>query len=306
MRRPDLAGRAYRRPSGALRGWSSTAPNALTFEATGHDAAPGETDVDLDARGRAPRSGEAGRHDLDRQRRAPRATSSSPPVRCRLRVVDPARRRPRHRRRRRPGLTARARPTGGRARQRDRTGSRRSRRRDVHGHRRRRDRVAGLNRYVDGGDGGDTYNYSPPRGRHRVDRPESVERDGHRVRPAAGPGRGARQLPLPTARRSATNGLHGPFVGRRARRHRPRHHSTSCHRRSGSCGCTSARPPLPRPPTAGPLPTAHPGVGSDAGCAFAVVHRGLTAEGGPHEFAAADVPVPPLRRLLRRQRRPGR
>ena len=32
--------------------------------------------------------------------------------------------------------------------------------------------VAGLNRYVDGGDGGDTYNYSPPAIDTVVDRPE--------------------------------------------------------------------------------------------------------------------------------------
>ena len=34
--------------------------------------------------------------------------------------------------------------------------------------------VAGLNRYVDGGDGGDTYNYSPPEIDTVVDRPDSV------------------------------------------------------------------------------------------------------------------------------------
>ena len=35
-------------------------------------------------------------------------------------------------------------------------------------------RIAGANRYVDGGDGGDTYNYSPPRDDLIVDRPEAV------------------------------------------------------------------------------------------------------------------------------------
>ncbi len=34
--------------------------------------------------------------------------------------------------------------------------------------------VRGANRYVDGGDGGDTYNYSPPAVDTIVDRPESV------------------------------------------------------------------------------------------------------------------------------------
>ena len=51
-----------------------------------------------------------------------------------------------------------------------------------------------------------------------------------------------------------------------------------------------------------PLPA--PVTGSDAECAFTVVHRGLTAEGGAHEFGAADVPVAPLRRRVRRRRRP--
>ena len=36
-------------------------------------------------------------------------------------------------------------------------------------------RVTGANRYVDGGDGGDTYNYSPPTVDTVVDRPESVD-----------------------------------------------------------------------------------------------------------------------------------
>ena len=34
--------------------------------------------------------------------------------------------------------------------------------------------VSGANRFVDGGDGGDTYNYSPPATDTVVDRPESV------------------------------------------------------------------------------------------------------------------------------------
>ncbi len=40
--------------------------------------------------------------------------------------------------------------------------------------------------------------------------------------------------------------------------------------------------------------------GSDAECAFAVVHRGLTAEGGPQEVRPADVPVATVRRRVRR------
>ena len=44
--------------------------------------------------------------------------------------------------------------------------------------------------------------------------------------------------------------------------------------------------------------------GSDAECAFTVVHRGLTAEGGVHEARTPDLPVAAIRRRVRRHRRP--
>ena len=50
-------------------------------------------------------------------------------------------------------------------------------------------RVVGANRYVDGGDGGDTYNYSPPTVDTIVDRPESVTVE------VRGGGTGARSPP---------------------------------------------------------------------------------------------------------------
>ena len=141
-------------------------------------------------------------------------------------------------------------------------------------------RVAGV-RLVDGGDGGDTYNYSPPGMDRVVDAPETVA--VHVVE--RGPVRAALEL---TATYAWPVGAVGDMrfcerreddlvrcavrtrlelrtderflrvhveIDNRARDHRLRVHC-----------------PLPGPVT-----------GSDAECAFAVVHRGLTAEGGPHE-----------------------
>jgi len=154
-------------------------------------------------------------------------------------------------------------------------------------------RVSGLGRLVDGGDGGDTYNYSPPDEDLVVDRPDAVrisllEAGPVRARvlvetdytwPAYAPGdeqkctrRSDETVPA-TVR--TTLELHGsePFlrvvheIDNRARDHRLRAHF--------------------------PLPAAV--TGSDAECAFAVVRRGLTAEGGAHEFG---LPTFPSRRFV--------
>jgi hypothetical protein len=141
--------------------------------------------------------------------------------------------------------------------------------------------VAGANRYVDGGDGGDTYNYSPPARDTVVDRPESVAV----AVTESGP---VRARIVVTARYSLPSHAIGD--------------ERSCSARSDECVATDivttyelrtderfvrvhvdldhrvrdhrlrAHFPLPARVT-----------GSDAECAFAVVHRGLTAEGGPHE-----------------------
>jgi mannosylglycerate hydrolase len=154
-------------------------------------------------------------------------------------------------------------------------------------------RVGGLGRLVDGGDGGDTYNYSPPDDDTLVSRPDRVEVsytengpvraraviDAEYTVPASALGdhrrcgkRSAESVPLHVR---TTLELHNdePFlrvthdVDNRARDHRLRAHF-----------------PLPASVT-----------GSDAECAFAVVHRGLTAEGGPHEF---PLPTFPSRRFV--------
>jgi 2-O-(6-phospho-alpha-D-mannosyl)-D-glycerate hydrolase len=142
--------------------------------------------------------------------------------------------------------------------------------------------VAGCNRYVDGGDGGDTYNYSPPAVDTVIDRPESVtvaatESGPVRARivvtsryvlPAAAVGderacsaRSDERVPLDIV---TTYELR---TGERfVRVHVELDHRVRDHR-------LRAHFPLPAPVD-----------GSHAECAFAIVRRGLTAEGGPHEF----------------------
>ena len=61
-------------------------------------------------------------------------------------------------------------------------------------------RVAGLGRLVDGGDGGDTYNYSPPAADRVVDRPDAVRVDDARARPGARPRADRRRLHVADAR----------------------------------------------------------------------------------------------------------
>jgi alpha-mannosidase len=153
--------------------------------------------------------------------------------------------------------------------------------------------ASALGRLVDGGDGGDTYNYSPPRTDVIVDRPDTVRvavADAGPVRarlrieagyswPAAAVG-DDRECTSRTDATEATTVIttlelrpHERFLrvvhelDNRCRDHRLRAHF-----------------PLPAPVT-----------GSDAECAFAVVHRGLTAEGGTHEFG---LPTFPSRRFV--------
>jgi hypothetical protein len=142
--------------------------------------------------------------------------------------------------------------------------------------------AAGLNRYVDGGDGGDTYNYSPPALDTIVDHPESVairvtESGPVRARIAVTtryslPARAlgderscsARSEDRVPADIVTTYELRG---GERfVRVHVELDHRVRDHR-------LRAHFPLPAPVD-----------GSQADCAFAIVRRGLTAEGGPHEF----------------------
>lgn len=144
-------------------------------------------------------------------------------------------------------------------------------------------RVDGLGRFVDGGDGGDTYSYSPPAHDRLVDAPiRSACSIGER-----GPVRGQLLLdhtyrwPLEaigderscSERSTETVDVTVRTIvevraGERFVRVRTEFENPSRDHR------LRAHFPLPAPVT-----------GSDAECAFAVVHRDLDAEGGPHEAA---------------------
>jgi mannosylglycerate hydrolase len=142
--------------------------------------------------------------------------------------------------------------------------------------------IDGLGRLVDGGDGGDTYNYSPPGEDVVVDRPEAVE--VHVLE--AGPVRARVRI-------DATYRWPTHAVG----------DQRSCSRRAEETAAVTVRTTLElrrgerflrvhteldntcrdhRLRAHFPLPARVSG--SDAECAFAVVHRGLTAEGGPNEY----------------------
>src|SRR4051794_9381910 len=138
-----------------------------------------------------------------------------------------------------------------------------------------------LGRLVEGGDGGDTYNYSPPAEDIVIDRPEAVAVTLHESGPVRAQLRVLTWYRWPQhavgderrcTRRSDEQMLTEVVTtlelraGERALRvrteldHRCRDHRLRAHF------------PLPRRVD-----------GSRADCAFAVVERGLTAEGGPHE-----------------------
>jgi alpha-mannosidase len=146
-------------------------------------------------------------------------------------------------------------------------------------------RVAGLGRLVDGGDGGDTYNYSPPSEDVIIDRPSAVTVTSTETGPVR-----ARLVIDATYRWPAR--AHGDML--------------ACSRRSDETVEVPVRTTLElrtgerllrvrteldnrardhRLRAHFPLPAAVDR--SAAECAFAVVERGLTTEGGPHE-----VPLP--------------
>ncbi|HEV7864140.1 MAG TPA: glycoside hydrolase family 38 C-terminal domain-containing protein, partial [Acidimicrobiia bacterium] len=150
-------------------------------------------------------------------------------------------------------------------------------------------RAAALNRFVDGGDGGDTYTWCPPEVDTVIDRARSVAVEIEESGPLRGRvaitatydwpvsadggerACGSRAAATTTATiRTAVSLVAGdPMVEvetaleNRCRDHRLRVHF-----------------PLPVPVS-----------GADAGCAFAVVHRGLDVEGGPPENPPPTFPA---------------
>jgi alpha-mannosidase len=143
--------------------------------------------------------------------------------------------------------------------------------------------LVGLGRLVDGGDGGDTYNYSPPATDRIVDSPTTVV-----VAVAdSGPVRAQLRIDATYEWPVAADGDERSCT-RRTDQTASVVVSTTLELRTGE-RFLRVRTELDNPcrdhrlRAHFPLPA--PVTGSDAECAFAVVHRGLTTEGGPQEAA---------------------
>jgi hypothetical protein len=149
------------------------------------------------------------------------------------------------------------------------------------------DGLPGFHRLVDGGDEGDTYNYSPPAADAEVDSPESVSVEALDPGPVRGSLRVTRTYRWPAA----------VGDGRRVGEEQVRV-TTDLEVRAGErlarvtttfdnrCRDHRLRTWLPLPRQAS---------SSRAECAFAVVERGLVAEGGAHEVG---LPTFPSRRFV--------
>jgi hypothetical protein len=147
--------------------------------------------------------------------------------------------------------------------------------------------LAGLDRLVDDGDDGDTYNWSPPASDVVVDRPREVRIDVEEAGPVRARLRITRTFAWPERVRD------GARVGERLVEV-----VTTLELRAGeelvrvtttldnACRDHRLRSWFPLPERADR---------SRAECAFAVVERGLTAEGGPHE---TGIPTFPSRRFV--------
>ena len=147
--------------------------------------------------------------------------------------------------------------------------------------------LAGLDRLVDDGDNGDTYNYSPPAKDVVVDRPVDVGVTAAELGPVRGRLRIVRRYWWPER---IVDGLRlgdrtvdvVTVLELRAGEELVRVKTSL----DNTCRDHRLRAwfPLPSPAEA-----------SHAECAFAVVERGLTAEGGPHEYG---LPTFPSRRFV--------
>ncbi len=148
--------------------------------------------------------------------------------------------------------------------------------------------AGGLARLVDGGDGGDTYNFSPPVDDRLVDEPEAVAV----TLAESGPVRG--RLVVTTRSRWPTHAVGDDRrCTARADAGVPVTITTTYELRAGEA-FVRVRHAFANPArdhrlrTHLPLPG--PVDGSHAECAYAVVERGLVAEGGPHEPGLATWP----------------
>jgi hypothetical protein len=161
----------------------------------------------------------------------------------------------------------------------------------------------GLGRLVDGGDAGDTYNWSPPDVDELVERPERTEVEVAEEGPVRARIEVRRQYLWPERVEETTGS--GPAGAKDRGRHtyraggRPVEVTTSLELRAGErfvrltfAWDNAHRDHRLRALFA--LPT--PATSSEAECAFAVVERGLEAQGGEGEVG---VPTFPARRFVR-------
>jgi len=142
--------------------------------------------------------------------------------------------------------------------------------------------VGGLGRLVDGGDGGDTYNYSPPDDDTLVDRPEQVEVTALE----SGPVRAQVRIDATYSWPKHAIGDEGS-CSRRAEDPVPVTVHTTLELRAGERFLrvhTAMDNPCRDHRLRVHFPLPAPAAVSRAECAFAVVERGLSAEGGPNEF----------------------
>lgn len=146
------------------------------------------------------------------------------------------------------------------------------------------DGVAGLDRLVDGGEAGDTYNYCPPAHDRLVDHPDSVEVSVIEE----GPVRGVLAVHRTFTWPERVDDVTGERVGSRAIRVRTllELHAGERLVRVTTSFENSVRDHRLR----SWFPLSQPATTSRAECAFAIVERGLRAEGGPSEEPLATFP----------------
>ena len=151
--------------------------------------------------------------------------------------------------------------------------------------------LAGFGRLVDGGDHGDTYNYSPPAADTVVDTPDEVS-----VRVAErGPVRARAVISARYSWPDRVEGRHGKRVGSRGRRHHD--HGGAAGRRAAGPGAHQLRQSSSGPPAAGPSALTRAGHGrrgpsarSPSSSGARPQRGGRTSTGSRHSRPAASCP----------------
>ena len=151
------------------------------------------------------------------------------------------------------------------------------------------DGVAGLGKLVDGGDHGDSYNYSPPAGDRLVDTPDTVSVEVTESGPVRAVTRVSARYTWPDHVDGVTRARTGEVTA---------DVTTDIELRADERivrVTTRFVNPASDHRLRVHLPLPEPAPGSEAECAFAVVHRGLEAEGRPDELG---LPTFPSRRFV--------